>query len=395
MTSCILPWINFGTNTFGRARVCGYSNCKSDTKLKDSSIEAEWNNDYFKSIRQSFINGEWPENCSRCKYVEDMGGSSKRMSENLMWEQEYSHLKSNTNIDGAVNYSPPHIDIRTGTICNLKCIHCGTGASSKWSEDTQLLNKYPNTEIYVINNQWIEKDNKFWEDLAKAAHQTVRYNFLGGESFANKRHNEFIYWLSESEFAKNVNVSYVSNGTLINPRILSILDKFKSVKITISVDANGLAGEYFRYPLKWDEFVNKLTVLQQFIKRRNNFDVGFQWTASNVSMFYLVETYHELHTRFPDIKFIFCNHVTDPIHMSPQNLPTELKNQIVDKINAYKFIKKDYEFIPFYISNMLQQDLWKDYGVMFMQYLNDLNIARNIKWQESFKEMGLEKYEQN
>lgn len=395
MTSCILPWINFGTNTFGRARVCGYSNCKSDTKLKDSSIEAEWNNDYFKSIRQSFINGEWPENCSRCKYVEDMGGSSKRMSENLMWEQEYSHLKSNTNIDGAVNYSPPHIDIRTGTICNLKCIHCGTGASSKWSEDTQLLNKYPNTEIYVINNQWIEKDNKFWEDLAKAAHQTVRYNFLGGESFANKRHNEFIYWLSESEFAKNVNVSYVSNGTLINPRILSILDKFKSVKITISVDANGLAGEYFRYPLKWDEFVNKLTVLQQFIKGRNNFDVGFQWTASNVSMFYLVETYHELRSRFPDIKFIFCNHVTDPIHMSPQNLPTELKNQIVDKINAYKFIERDYEFIPFYISNMLQQDLWKDYGVMFMQYLNDLNIARNIKWQESFKEMGLEKYEQN
>ena len=90
MTSCILPWINFGTNTFGRARVCGYSNCKSNTKLKDSSIEDEWNNDYFKSIRQSFINGEWPENCSRCKYVEDMGGSSKRMSENLMWGQEYS-----------------------------------------------------------------------------------------------------------------------------------------------------------------------------------------------------------------------------------------------------------------------------------------------------------------
>lgn len=394
MTSCILPWINFGTNTFGRARVCGYSNCKSNTKLKDSSIEDEWNNDYFKSIRQSFINGEWPENCSRCKYVEDMGGSSKRMSENLMWGQEYSHLKSNTNIDGAVNYSPPHIDIRTGTICNLKCIHCGTGASSKWSEDTQLLGKYPNTEIYVTSNQWIEKDTKFWEDLVKSAHQTVRYNFLGGESFANKRHNEFIYWLSESEFAKNVNVSYVSNGTLINPRILSILDKFKSVKITISVDATGLAGEYFRYPLKWDEFVNKLTVLQQFIKGRSNFDVGFQWTASNVSMFYLVETYHELCTRFPDIKFIFCNHVTDPIHMSPQNLPTELKNQIIDKINAYKFIEQDYEFIPFYISNMLQQDLWKDYGVMFMQYLNDLNIARNIKWQESFKEMGLEKYEQ-
>ena len=32
MKPCILPWINFGTNTFGRVRVCGYSDFKAHWK---------------------------------------------------------------------------------------------------------------------------------------------------------------------------------------------------------------------------------------------------------------------------------------------------------------------------------------------------------------------------
>ena len=80
MKPCILPWINFGTNTFGRPRVCGYSSVKTPIKLKDSSISVEWNSEYFKQIRNDFLNEKWPENCSRCKYVEDSGGFSKRMN---------------------------------------------------------------------------------------------------------------------------------------------------------------------------------------------------------------------------------------------------------------------------------------------------------------------------
>ena len=41
---------------------------------------------------------------------------------------------------------------------------------------------------------------------------------------------------------------------------------------------------------------------------------------------------------------------------------------------------------------MLEKDLWKTEGKTFMNYLNDLDIARNISWQHSFKEMKLENY---
>lgn len=397
MKPCILPWINFSTSTFGRPRTCGYADQKTvqaaGVKLKDSTVSTEWNSDYFKSIRKDFLNGEWPENCKRCKYVESLDGISKRMDENGFWHDQYKHLIDQTAEDGSVPYEPPHIDVRTGMICNLKCIHCGTGASSKWQEDKALLDKYPNTENYQINNKWIEQEHGFWNHLRDTWHQTKRYNFLGGESFANKRHNEFLKDLSETEYAKDVHLAYVSNGTLINEDRLEQLSKFKSVVLRLSVDALERAGEYFRFPIKWDTYVDQLKLIDKFIAGKPNFDVGVQWTCSNVSMFYLVETYDIIRKEFPNIKFLFCNHVEWPIHMSAQNLPKEIKDVILNKINNYKFKDRDLDSFPFYVNHMMEKDLWKEHGKTLMQYLDDLDAARNISWNYSFQEMELHKYD--
>ena len=397
MKPCILPWINFSTSTFGRPRTCGYSDQKTvqsaGIKLKDSSISEEWNNEYFKTIRKTFLQGEWPENCKRCKYVESLDGVSKRMDENGFWHDKYKDLIATTADDGSVPYDPPHIDVRTGMICNLKCIHCGTGASSKWQEDKLLLDKYPNTENYNINNKWIEQEHEFWNHLRSTWHQTKRYNFLGGESFANKRHNEFLKELSQTEHAKNVDLQYVTNGTLINEDRLVQLSNFKSVVLRLSVDALERAGEYFRFPIKWETFTKQLKVIDEFVKDKDNFDVGVQWTCSNVSMFYLVETYDIIRKEFPNIKFLFCNHVEWPIHMSAQNLPKELKDVILKKVNDYKFKERDADDLPFYINHMLEKDLWSEHGTTFMQYLDDLDTARKISWKYNFQEMELDKYD--
>ena len=397
MKPCILPWINFSTSTFGRPRTCGYADQtvvkNAGVKLKDSSVSEEWNNEYFKKIRKDFLAGNWPENCKRCKYVESLEGVSKRMDENGFWFDKYEDLIATTDDDGSVPYDPPHIDVRTGMVCNLKCIHCGTGASSKWQEDKALLDKYPNTENYTIDNKWIEQEHEFWNHLRSTWHQTKRYNFLGGESFANKRHNEFLKDLSQTEYAKNVDLQYVTNGTLINKDRLDQLSNFKSIVLRLSVDALERAGEYFRFPIKWDTFTQQLKVIDEYVKDKPNFDVGVQWTCSNVSMFYLVETYDIIRKEFPNIKFLFCNHVEWPVHMSAQNLPKQLKDVILQKVNNYEFKKRDKEDLPFYVNHMLEKDLWAEHGKTFMQYLDDLDIARNINWKYNFEEMELGKYD--
>ena len=378
MKPCILPWINFGTNTFGRPRVCGYSDIESQLKtmmkwpppenfvtdytLEHSSIEKEWNNEYFKKIRESFLNNEWPANCSRCQHVEEQGGVSKRMRENHMWYEQYKHL-----IKADVNYQPPHIDVRTGTVCNFKCIHCSPAASTRWVEDLNIAKKY-GTEYREIDNKWIAQDSDFWDSLDIS--QIKRYNFLGGESFYNKRHNEFIKKLNKSSYAKDVEIAYVSNGSLK----FENMENFKKVRLRLSVDCVKEQGEYFRYGIKWDDWCNNIR------KFPSNFDVSFQWTCSNVSMFYLIDTYDYLREEFPNIRFLFENHVTTPYHMSAQNLPVKVKEYIREQIDCYPFEDRDREVLPFYINYMFEIDGWDN---KLLKYLNDLDEVRKTNWRKS------------
>jgi MoaA/NifB/PqqE/SkfB family radical SAM enzyme len=396
MKPCILPWINFSTNTFGRPRTCGYADQETvkaaQVKLKESSIESEWNNEYFKHIRREFIQGRWPENCKRCKYVEELDGVSKRLEENKYHYDNNAHLIAQTADDGSVPYYPSNIDIRVGTICNLKCIHCGTGASSKWNEDKAMLNKYPNTEFYNIDNKWIEQDSFIWDNIKENLNQTKRFNFLGGEPFANKPHNKFINEIAFTAEAKDITLTYVSNGTLLTEKIFKQLISFKEVVIRLSLDAIQEPGEYFRFPIKWNNFVKKLELMERFAKDNKHLDIGVQWTCSNISMFYLVDTFNYMQKHFPNIQFIFANHVEWPVHMSAQVLPSNLKLQIAKSISNSNFDKYQ-EKISFYVNHMLEKDLWSEHGKTFMNYLDDLDASRKISWRNNFKEMELEIYD--
>lgn len=393
MKPCILPWINFSTNTFGRPRVCGYSSVKTPVKLKDSNISSEWNNSYFKQIRKDFLENKWPENCKRCQYIENLGGFSKRMDENINWSEKYEHLIDLTNDDGSVPYDPPHIDVRTGMICNLKCIHCGTGASSKWQEDKEIIGKYSNVEEYNIDNKWIENDDEFWNHLRSKMDKIKKYNFLGGESFANKQHNLFLKDLSESKYASDVAVSYTTNGTLLTEEKLKQLSKFQVASLRISIDAIEDPLEYFRFPTKWNQIKNIIKLVNTFAEKNSNIYTNFQWTCSNISLFYLVDTYDFLKNEYKNIPFDFCNHVDWPRHMNAQNLPRPIKEKIVQNVQNYQFKSEHKSVVKFYINHMLDNDLWNDEGIVLMNYLDDLDKIRKLNWKNSFKEMELEKYD--
>jgi MoaA/NifB/PqqE/SkfB family radical SAM enzyme len=392
---CILPWINFSTNTFGRPRTCGYANqatVKANGKLKDSDIETEWNSEYFRKIRLEFQAGRWPENCSRCEYVESLGGRSKRLEENRFHLEPNQHLIDSTHEDGSVDYFPPQIDIRVGTICNLKCIHCGTGASSRWSQDVELIDKYPNTEAYNVDNKWIEQDSFIWDNIDANLDEIRRFNFLGGEPFANKQHNRFLARMAQHPRAGEITLSYVTNGLLITPVMVEQLSHFKEVIIRLSMDATEQVAEYFRFPTDWQVFDSKLRMMAEAAVRHPCIDLGVQWTCSNISMFYLARSYDYIATHYPSVKFLFCNHVEWPVHMSAQVLPPELKAQITTQLQSIDW-GENANTVPFYIDHMNERDLWTEHGTVFMNYLDDLDRVRGISWSQAFAEMELERYD--
>ena len=171
--------------------------------------------------------------------------------------------------------------------------------------------------------------------------------------------------------------------------MLDCLNKFKQIVIRISIDAPYKAGEFFRFPLNWNVYKNKLQLLDEY-----NFDKAVQWTCSNVSMFYILDTYNFIKDNFSDeMKFLFCNHVEEPLHMSAKVLPIQLKEKIYQNISNYNW-GREKENIMFYANHMIDEDLWLTEGKVFMNYLDDLSKARNIDWHVSLKEMNLNKYDQ-
>jgi len=99
-----------------------------------------------------------------------------------------------------------------------------------------------------------------------------------------------------------------------------------------------------------------------------------------VSMFYLVETYDCLKEEFPNIRFLFENHVTTPYHMSAQNFPMKIKEYIKNEIDSYLFEDRDKEVLPFYVNYMFEKDVWDN---KLIEYLDDLDTVRKTNWRKS------------
>ena len=196
------------------------------------------------------LNGVKNSNCEKCHVQEKLEGWSKRQEINENRKFDLDKIRTQTNSNGSVDMAPSHIDVRVGNICNLKCVHCWTGNSSKWYEDKILLDKYENTKNYGIDNDWISEKGDTWKYIRKNVESIHKLSFLGGEPFASKEHNALLDWLySNKKF--HIELYYVTNATLLTKNNIDKLKKFKRVTLGISLDAIGEVAEFLRFPMKW------------------------------------------------------------------------------------------------------------------------------------------------
>ena len=362
-----LAWTSLGMNPHGRVKVCGRSQANvKNPSLKKMSIEEVWNSDYYKKIRLDMLEGKKNSNCEICYIQEELGGLSKRIESNFMSGFSKDQAKHLTNKDGSIDMPPQHIDLRVGNICNLKCVHCWTGNSSKWYEDSLLLDKYENTKNLKIDNSWIY--------IRKHIRQIKLLSFLGGEPFASSSHNWFLHWLIENKHT-HLSLKYVTNGTLINR---DFIEKFKNVTLGISLDAIGERIEWLRYPTQWSKLRKNL-----FDLKSSGLDMYFSWTAYNTNIFTLPETYKYCLENFPNIPFRLSCFVAEPTHMSIQNLLPSFKEKITCKLKPLKISN-----LMFYLKFMNQKDLWKDYKLTLYNYLEDLDKARGTNWRDVLPEIS-------
>lgn len=207
--------------------------CMATRMPKTSPINFE-NDEYLKSIRETWLTGKFPTECSGCKDAEDSGFVSRRIGAN-QWYAD--HGLSNTQVE--LN----RIDYWVGDTCNLKCMICGPWFSSMWKQELNLPLHQKKSIV-----------NRLWKNLDLSKIHYVHFN--GGEPLLSKEHIVLLESINNKE---QVYVNYNTNGTILpTDKLLELWSKFKLVQIDFSIDDIGERFEYQRFPAKWDEVVSNL-----------------------------------------------------------------------------------------------------------------------------------------
>ncbi len=282
--------------------------------------------------RKTLMSGKWPSGCKSCKEFEEAGLLSTRL-EGLKHPELGLNLDDYDHNTGKISHIKS-IEIRFGNECNLACRHCSPNFSSKWesllkqhpTEWQPLLGREP--EIVSKNNT---HPNYFNDILTNLVPQLTHIAFSGGETLFQQQHYDFINAIP-AEHASHIQLLYVTNGTITEYKQYKVFDiwkKFKSVNIVVSTDGVLDRFNYFRQGANWITVEKNMKIFKDA-----GFNVYTEITCSVYQMFYLAET----------IDYIYESKISGAISsaivqypplLNPRIIPSEIKNELIEKWNQY------------------------------------------------------------
>ena len=279
-----------------------------------------WNSTFHKQAKNNMEKGEKVVGCETCYKKEELNILSSR---NMYQVEKHIPRKE----------LPTKLDLDLSNFCNLKCIMCSSRHSSQWAKDEGLYNA--NTGINTVSQTVLD-------DICKISKELEYLTILGGEPSIMP---EFIYYfnfLKENNIIQNINLQVVTNLTNLNTKFFNFLKDFKSVQLSVSIDAYGEVNNYIRYPSNFKKIEKNLIELSNVSSNINveilntiqilslfNYDKFLEWCKN------IQEIYNKKEKTFK----VVAMKVTDPIIFNLFNAPEKLKNKFIDDVDT--FFKKN------------------------------------------------------
>lgn len=305
---CVNPWINIEIANNGKLSVC----CEyrgSSSYILSSSIEEFYNSDEVNTIRQQFINKQFPNGCTNCEQIEKVGGKSKRLRDMYVYREDKFKIDwQKPKIDDLVS-----LDIKLGNLCNLACRICNVNNSSLWAKEE-------NKTVKIYTPNW-------FNNLTGLNISSLKYlQFTGGEPLLEKTHLSLLSYLINTNVAKNVSIHYNSNGTIFPEYLLDIWKQFKSIEISLSIDNLYEKFDYERYGLiKWKTVAD---VIEKFNKT-DNIILNVYCTVTIFNIADLENIYQYFARKNMPVVF---NILENPRIYNIQHLPKSAKTFISNKL---------------------------------------------------------------
>lgn len=320
---CLAPFVAAWYSSAGQPQ--GVRPCSityGSWSVTDSSISESINNNKWKDLRKTFINGSCHDtiSCITCSNAEKNNTLSDRQIANAQYSDKLSIDLVETVTKIIANdftVSKLHVlDYFPSNYCNYECIMCSSGASSKramFESKNKIINILPTTVS---------------DDFYAILDKIEILNLTGGETLLQPQLHTLIDYLIEHNLAKNIIITMLTNASSFPRKLVNKFKQFKDVFYTISIDGIEEVIEYQRRGAKWANVEkNAITINKHF-----GSIVNYVLTAVNVFSFdNFVEWIHLHHL---DIVYISMENTTG--YLSVSTIPPELKLPLIEKLQLAK-----------------------------------------------------------
>ena len=337
-TFCMMPWLHLHAFPDGRAYPCCFALDQYPVgDLNKDSMETVFNSKDMKKMRLNMLDDRPSRQCTKCYDQEKSGFFSLRLSSNKHFGHNIG-MVDNTNGDGSADCIIKYWDIRFSNLCNMACRSCGTWFSSNWYEDHKKLTGSPPPHAKIMRVG--RSSNDMWEQMLESFDHAEQFYFAGGEPLIMEEHYRILKELDKRKMY-HVRLIYNTNFSKLKFKDMDVLElwnKFDSVSVGASLDAEGARAELMRKGTVWKQAIANRKKMMEVCPQ-----VDF-YISSTVG---LVNSLHvcDFHKSWvdqgllkpQDFNFNLLQH---PIWQRMDILPPEFKQQVKEKYDAHiKWLK--------------------------------------------------------
>jgi radical SAM protein with 4Fe4S-binding SPASM domain len=334
---CPVPWQNLSLDVDGSSRPC----CKFAhhdpsspyqlANLEDAPLDEVWNGAGMQKLRQDFLDGVKPTECSTCWDEEDAGVPSLRQT----WFSR--GLRSAPDYTTVTPAAPVAFDLKLSNACNLKCRICGPVASSLWLREEAEVRGDDLDPWLADHRAWFRSDKitRHEHNAGVSAGwmgELEHLELTGGEPMMSPENRRVVELVVTDGVPEEVALLVTTNATVIDERIVGHFDRFRQVMVSLSIDDIGPRLEYERGPADWASV--EANILRYAAMASDRIQIYLNCSISTFNVWYLPEFVAWLtgDPRLAPIR-LNLNLVHNDRHFNIRALPPAVKVRVRDRLD--------------------------------------------------------------
>jgi sulfatase maturation enzyme AslB (radical SAM superfamily) len=356
---CPLPWHHVAIRPDGRLYPCCYFRHEETPEEFNLDHTDVMNHPFLKQIRNQITDGQPVSGCQQCYLDEKNSGKSMRIDS----LENFERLAGSPFIIPE-NPQLGYIDLALSNVCNNKCRMCGPELSTNWYPDAKILG--------IPINKGIVKNLDPLKNIDVSKLTFIK--LIGGEPLLEQE--KFIQILNRCNLS-NLSIFLATNVTVKpSAELMKLFRRCKHVKIACSIDAYGKLNDFLRKGSVWEEVDKNLRWYS------NNFEMVMVHSVVSIYNINQIEYLLEhVKDKYPNTHFQFVM-VDGPDWMRPCNLPVEIKDKFMKRINESSH-QEIIEFRGIVYDHLVRPGNFAKFKVMD----DKLNDIRNEHWKDANPEL--------